>query len=203
MDEKLVSCPYCGQQINNDDEKCPNCGEFFVEPNLSEFRLASIPLFLVFESLFSALGFPFLYSLIWILFNHNNICKIAIEKDLKKFKILFAWFCIFVLLTIIVKVFMLIDVILEIFITYRILRIIEKFTLKKYNSPVTHHEVGMIFFRTLYIVYYIDTYLIRVKDPNLRYCLDIDRWFKYLIILVAILGVLFFVGMLSIPFIIN
>lgn len=203
MDEKLVSCPYCGQQINNDEEKCPNCGEFFVEPNLSEFRLASIPLFLVFESLFSAFGFPFLYSLIWILFNHNNICKIAIEKDLKKFKILFAWFCIFVLLTIIVKVFMLIDVILEIFITYRILRIIEKFTLKKYNSPVTHHEVGMIFFRTLYIVYYIDTYLIRVKDPNLRYCLDIDRWFKYLIILVAILGVLFFVGMLSIPFIIN
>lgn len=203
MDEKLVSCPYCGQQINNDDEKCSNCGEFFVEPNLSEFRLVSIPLFLVFESLFSAFGFPFLYSLIWILFNHNNICKIAIEKDLKKFKILFAWFCIFVLLTIIVKVFMLIDVILEIFITYRILRIIEKFTLKKYNSPVTHHEVGMIFFRTLYIVYYIDTYLIRVKDPNLRYCLDIDRWFKYLIILVAILGVLFFAGTLSIPFIIN
>lgn len=203
MDEKLVSCPYCGQQINNDDEKCSNCGEFFVEPNLSEFRLVSIPLFLVFESLFSAFGFPFLYSLLWILFNHNNICKIAIEKDLKKFKILFAWFCIFVLLTIIVKVFMLIDVILEIFITYRILRIIEKFTLKKYNSPVTHHEVGMIFFRTLYIVYYIDTYLIRVKDPNLRYCLDIDRWFKYLIILVAILGVLFFAGTLSIPFIIN
>ncbi len=203
MDEKLVSCPYCGQQINNDDEKCSNCGEFFVEPNLSEFRLVSIPLFLVFESLFSAFGFPFLYSLIWILFNHNNICKIAIEKDLKKFKILFAWFCIFVLLTIIVKVFMLIDVILEIFITYRILRIIEKFTLKKYNSPLTHHEVGMIFFRTLYIVYYIDTYLIRVKDPNLRYCLDIDRWFKYLIILVAILGVLFFAGTLSIPFIIN
>ncbi len=203
MDEKLVLCPYCGQQINNNDEKCPNCGEFFVEPNLSEFRLISIPLFLVFESILSSFGFPFFYSLIWILFNHNNICKIAIEKDLKKFKILFVWFCIFVLLTIIVKVFVLIDVILEIFITYRILRIIEKFTLKKYNSPVTHHEVGMIFFRTLYLVYYIDTYLIRVKDPNLRYCLDIDKWFKYLIILAVILGLLYLWGMLSIPFIIN
>ena len=73
MNEKLVLCPYCGQQINNnDDEKCPNCGEFFVEPNLSEFRLISIPLFLVFESILSSFGFPFFYSLIWILFNHNN-----------------------------------------------------------------------------------------------------------------------------------
>lgn len=203
MDEKIVPCPYCGQQINNNDEKCPNCGEFFVEPNLSELRLISIPLFLVFESILSSFGFPFCYSLIWILFNYNNICKIAIEKDLKKFKILFFWFCIFVLLTIIVKVFVLIDVILEIFITYRILRIIEKFTLKKYNSPVTHHEVGMIFFRTLYLVYYIDTYFIRVKDPNLRYCLDIDKWFKYFIILAAILGLLYLWGMLNIPFIIN
>lgn len=200
MDDRFVACPYCGQQIKYNDEKCYNCGEFFVEPNLSEFRLVSIPLFLAFESVLSVLGFPFFYSLIWILLNYNNICKIAIEKDSKKFKILFVWFCIFVLLTIIVKVFMLIDVILEIFITYRILRIIEKFTLKKYNSPVTHHEVGMLFFRTLYVIYYLDTYSIRVHDPNLRYCMNTDNLFKYTIILFGVLLLLYFLGLISIPF---
>ena len=200
MDDRLVECPYCGQQISNNDEKCPNCGEFFVEPNLSEYRLVSIPLFLAFESVLSAFGFPFFYSLIWILFNHNNICKMAIEKDLRKFKILFVWFCIFVLLTIIFKGFVLVDVILEIFLAYRILRIIEKFTLKKYNSPVTHHEVGMLFFRTLYVIYYLDTYSIRVNDPNLRYCLNTDKLFKYAIILSGVLVLLYFLGLLSIPF---
>ena len=129
--------------------------------------------------------------------------NIKVKEALKKFNGLISTFCVLVLFTIIFKFFVLIDVVIEILLAYRILRIIEKFTLKKYNSPITHHEVGMIFFRTLYIIYYIDTYLTRVKDPNLRYCLDIDKWFKYFIILGVILGLLYFGGVLSIPFIIN
>lgn len=199
MDNKLVECPYCGYKIGNEDEKCINCGEFFVEPNLAEFKLVSISMFLAFESVLSAFGFPFIYSMVWMLINYKNIVNISIEKDLKKFKLLFICFSIFVLLTIVFKIFILADVILEILLTYRVLRIIEKFTLQKYGSPVTHHEIGMIFFRTLYIVYYLDTYLMRVKDPKMRYCLNINGWFKYIAIICIIAVLFYLIGVLSIP----
>lgn len=199
MSEQLIECPYCGCKINNNTEKCPNCGEYFVEPCLKGFKLVSIPLFLSLEILLSAFGLPFLYSLTWIIINCKNICAIATAKDLKKFKSLFFCFCVAVLLTIIFKVFILIDVILEILLVYRILRIIEKYTLKKYNSPITHHEIGMIFFRTLYLIYYIDTYLIRVNDPNMRYCLNIEKWLKYFVIFAIVILLLFLGGLISIP----
>ena len=202
-ESEKVACPYCGELISNDIEQCPKCNEYFIEPNLSEFKLVSVPLYIACESVLSAFGFPFLYSIIWVLFNYKNICNIALPKDLKKFNSLIVVYCILVLLTIIFKSFVLIDVVIEILLAYRILRIIEKFTLRKYNSPVTHHEIGMILFRILYIIYYIDTYLIRVKDPDLRYCLDIDKWFKYLIIWAVILVLLYFWGLLSIPFVTN
>ena len=200
MSNQEVPCPYCGHQISNDDEKCPNCGEFFVEPNLSEFRFVSIPLYLTCDCLFWAFRFPFLCPLIWISCNCKNIINIAREKDVKKFKIIFFWFFLFVLLTVFLKQFILISLILERFLVYRVLRIIEKFTFKKYNSPITHHTTGMLIFGTLYFVYYLDTYLMRVKDPNLRYCLDIDMWFKYSLILVALFCGLYVAGFISILF---
>lgn len=201
MSEQLVECPYCGCKISNDIEKCPECGEFFVEPCLKEFKLVSIPLFLSMETLLSVFGLPFFYSLVWIIINYKNICDIAANKDLKKFKYLLSCFCVVVFLTVIIKFFILIDVIVEIMLVYRILRIIEKYTLRKYNSPVTHHEVGMILFRTLYVIYYIDTYLVRVKDPKLRYCLNVEKWFNYFVILAIIILLLYFLGLISIPMI--
>lgn len=226
MQRQEVKCPYCGSQIDSQNEKCSNCGEFFVEPNLSEFKLVSIPLYIAGESVLSAFGLPLFYSMIWIMLNYKNICNLAIQKDLRKFNILFLWFTIFVLLIAVLKFsfifgyvvniqsatnlifgftflkfFVLIAVILDIFLAYRILRIIEKFTLRKYGSPVTHHEVGMIVFRTLYVIYYLDTYLIRVKDPAMRYCLNIDKSFKYFIFWAVILVLLYFLGLLSIPII--
>ena len=105
MEERITTCPYCGQQINNNDEKCSNCGEFFVEPNLSEFKLISIPLFLACESTMCACGLPFFYSTIWVILNRNNIRNIANQKDLKKFNVLLFWFVLFVLLTAALKIY--------------------------------------------------------------------------------------------------
>ena len=200
-EEQKVACPYCNEQISNDIERCPKCGAYFTEPNLSEFKFVSIPLFIAGEVILSAFGLPFLYSLFWVLVNYKNIRNLAKPKDIKKFNTWAFTFCIFVLLTVFFKFFVFAVIVVEILLAYRILRIIEKYTLNKYDSPVTHHEVGMLFFRTLYIVYYLDTYSVRVKDPNLRYCLDTEKWFNYLLIGVILLGLLYFLGLLSIPFI--
>ena len=200
MDKREVACPYCGFQIHNDDERCPRCKEFFVEPNLSEFKLVSIPLYLVSEIVLSVLGLPLLYTVIWYTINYKNICNIAIPLYLKKFKILFIGFLLFICIIYAISILMptifipmvgLIGFILEIFLTYRVIRIIEEYTLKKYDSPITHHDVGLVFFRTLYLICFLDTYLIRVKDPNRRYCLDTDKWFIYSAILL-VLGVMLF-----------
>lgn len=186
IEEKKTNCPYCGNEIYNNVEQCPNCKEWFIEPHLEGFNLISIPLNVAFMTIFSAVGMFHVYSLLWILFNTKAFLKIALPKDVKKFKILLFLFTISVLLTVISKIFITIDVALSIFLSYRMLRIIEKYTLKKYNSPVTHHELGMIFFRILYVVYYIDTYQQRVYDPKQRYCLEKRKWFEYLALCVVL-----------------
>jgi len=203
MEEKKVKCPYCETEIDNNIERCPHCKEWFVEPHLEGFNLISIPLNIAFMTVFGAVGMFYIYSLIWVFFNTKAIINIAIPKDVKKFKVLLVLACISVFLTLISKYFVALDVAIFICLSYRILRIIEKYTLKKYNSPVTHHELGMLFFRILYVVYYIDTYKQRVYDPKQRYCLEKRRWFEYLVLCVVlsfILGykfgysTIFFVG---------
>ena len=201
--EKKVNCPYCGAEIDNNIERCPHCKEWFVEPHLEGFNLISIPLNIAFMTVFGSVGMFYIYSLIWVFFNTKAILNIAIPKDVKKFKVLLGLACISVFLTLISKYFVALDVAIFICLSYRMLRIIEKYTLKKYNSPVTHHELGMLFFRILYVVYYIDTYRQRVYDPTQRYCLEKRRWFEYLVLCVVlsfILGykfgysTIFFVG---------
>ncbi len=204
MENQKVACPYCGHKINNSIEKCPNCGEFFVEPAISGFKFVSIPSFLICETILNAFGLFFIYSLFWISSNFKNIRNIAIQRDLNKFNILFISFCIFVFFSIIFKPLFLLVVIIEIMLSYRILRIIEKFTMKEYNSSVTHHEIGMLIFRTLYVVYYLDTYAMRVKDPNLRYCLDIEKWFKYAAIFAVVAMLLYGLSLIvSLPILYN
>lgn len=186
IEEKKVNCPYCGAEIDNSVERCPNCKEWFVEPHLEGFNLISIPLNVAFMTVFGAVGMFYIYSLIWVFFNTKAFLNIAVPKDAKKFKILLAAAVILVFLTLISKYFIALDVAVFILLSYRMLRIIEKYTLKKYNSPVTHHELGMLFFRVLYVIYYIDTYKQRVYDPMQRYCLEKRKWFEYLVLCIVL-----------------
>ncbi len=196
-----VNCPYCDTMIDNTAERCPNCKEWFVIPSLKNFKCVSVPVYLIAAALCEAFGLRFVYGLLWGAINFNGFLKISNEKDIKKFKVLFCLFTISICLSFAFKICLISDIVLEILLSYRMLRIIEKYTLKKYNSPVTHHEVGMIFFRTLYVIYYIDTYAQRVKDPNMRYCWNAEKWIKYFVILFIILTVLYMIGFISIPFI--
>ena len=196
-----VNCPYCGAVIDNSAELCPNCKEWFTVPALKMFKYASVTLYIINTTLCEAFGLRFVYSLIWGALNFRGFLKISNEKDIQKFKILFCLFTISICLTFAFKIFIITDLILEILLSYRMLRIIEKYTLKKYNAPVTHHEFGMVIFRILYVIYYIDTYEQRVKDPDMRYCWNAEKWIKYSVILFLVLIILYLIGFISIPFI--
>ena len=200
-EEKKVVCPYCGNIVDNNAETCPNCGELFADPALSNFKFISVPMFLVFETLLCSFGMYFFYELCWVCANFKNISELASEKDLKKFKKLLLAFLIFVLASLIYKNSLVLALITEMFLSYRILRIIEKHTLCKYNSPITHHEAGMLLFRTLYVVYFLDTYAIRVRNPYMRYCLETEKCFKYSIIIFLLLLALYAIGLVSLPFV--
>ena len=183
IEKKLTQCPYCGCEINNNAEKCPNCNEWFVEPHIEGFKIISIPIFLAVSALFQAAGLCYMFcSLLWVLINIKVFFNLAINKDSKKLKMLLTLFVIALVLTLYSKRFYSVCIIVNILLSYRLLRIIEKYTLKKYKSPITHHELGMIFFRILYVIYYLDTYKQRVYDPNHRYCLEAKKWFEYFIL---------------------
>lgn len=55
-----TSCPYCGADIDNDIEQCPNCNEYFKEPYLKNFKCTSIWLFFIMDALLS--GFLHLFG---------------------------------------------------------------------------------------------------------------------------------------------
>ena len=193
----MVKCPYCEAMINNNDERCHSCGEWFVEPYLDNFCFISMPLFIIL-SISLVLGNLWIYYIcvvVWLMFNYKNFIAIAIPKDVKKLNLLA--FLMILTLIFIPKL----AIIVEIFLSYRLLRIIEKFSYKKYDSPITHHELGMIVFRLLYVVYFIDTFTDRVKDPTRRYLLEPKSWIKYSILfLIIFIGCLCFIGFVNVPF---
>lgn len=181
-----VNCPYCGHLIDNDVEMCPNCNERFSEPHLDNFHMRSIESFILLSIL--TLG---IYNIIWVFINYNAFKSIASPKDITKLTTLSISAISFLLLIGLTPWVFVLYLILLILLSYRLLRVIEKFAYRKYNSPITHHEFGMIVFSILYVVYFIDTFAQRVNDPTLRYCLEKGEWVKYIIIfLIVILSII-------------
>ncbi len=185
MSEK-VKCPYCGNEIYNDAEQCEFCKEYFAEPEIKNIKLTSLGQFIVFSCLL-----PGVYAYLWSLLNYKSIINIASSRDRAKLKtmlILALPFCIVagiinpIVLVITAKIFLL-------GISYRILRIIEKYSLIKYNSAVTHNEYGWFIFDVLYIVYFLGTYPERVHTPGMRMCFNINNWIKYSLIFLLGIGI--------------
>lgn len=187
---KKVNCPYCGAEIENSAEQCPSCGEFFVEPHIKNIKFPSIGQYIVFNIL--TVG---LYSLFWIIMNYNAFSAISQGKDLTKLRNIFILtvlsFCLAALHPI---VFAVTAKVMYLMLSYRILRIIEKYSYKKYNSAVTHSEAGWFFFDILYVVYFLDTYQERIHDPQMRNHMEVKNWLKYILILIAVVLVIFFIN---------
>ena len=191
-EKQIVACPYCGHNIDNSIEKCPNCGELFVEPKIPSLKFVSVPLYLVAEITLSSFFLNYIYTLFWLIANLGVFYKIANKKDKKKLLQLFSLFSITVILSLPFKpLFLVAAFFVEIFLSYRILRIIEKYTQKEYGPSIIHNELWMGLFRTLYVIYFIDTYNLRVRNPNSRYFLDKEGWFEYLVILIVLVYILY------------
>lgn len=178
MSENLeVNCPYCGEIISNSVEQCPHCKEFFKEPYIPNIKFTSIYLFLFLNTLTCGL-----FGFLWVLINYKALTDIASQKDIYKFKILtiislVIIFCIFT------PIFLLLIPFIYL-ISYRILRILEKFALKKYNAPIIHNEAGFILFNIAYVVYFVDTFKERIYEPYEHNFLSVSGWFKVAILLV-------------------
>lgn len=164
-----TSCPYCGADIDNDIEQCPNCNEYFKEPYLKNFKCTSIWLFFIMDALLS--GF---FTFIWILMNKNAFKNISSKFLNKKMDDLYRWIflnlslmlvCAFFipLFTIILYV---LNFVLFVMLSDLMILIIQRYTKKKYKVEITHNSIFEILFRTLYVVHYIETYKLRVLYPK-------------------------------------
>ena len=197
VEKENVNCPYCGTLICNEVEQCPNCKSWFKEPELVGFHLRSVYMYFCCDVILCAFGFCFVYPLVWNILNFKQIKSLATQKDFGKYKGLFIAFTCLTLLAFLLKVFIIPTAIIGICLAYRILRIIEKYSNKKYNSPITHHELGMIAFSILYVVYFIDTYAQRIYDPYARNHTDFRRWLNYILIGIILGIILYIMGVFS------
>lgn len=197
MENNLIPCPYCGQMISNDAEKCPKCGEIFQERTIP-VKIDSLGLFLVLN--FFTLG---LYQNVWLLKNLSKINDMAqAKKDKLKLGIPvvilvcsvlflaanFFTYAYYLFGTVPNEMFLLaaclwflsrplfwICWILMYIISYRILRIIEKYTYRQYDIRILHSEIGWLFCPVIflpltipmfYLIYFIYTYKERVYNPK-------------------------------------
>lgn len=177
-----VKCPYCSNEIENNIEQCPFCKEYFTDPQVKNVKMVSIAQYIVFDIL--TIG---LYSIFWVLLNYKAINELASERDKFKLKTILGFLLVSVVIFFInILLFNIISKFILLFMSYRILRVIEKYSVTKYNSAVTHSEMGWLFFDVLYVVYFLDTYKERVYDPELRYHLETGSWFKYILMIAGI-----------------
>ena len=193
MDTK-VNCPYCGRLISNDAEQCANCKEFFVEPYVEGIKEPSLTKFIVFELL--TLG---LYSLIWVTFNNKSFLKISKQKDYRKFITFYLLFFISTigLWFVNIPLFLILRKVFALFLSYRMLRIIEKYSKNKYNSQIFHNEYGWFFFEIAYVVYFLEMFAERVNLPTKRFHITLKQGVRYSFIFLCMIAVIVFFALLG------
>jgi len=167
MENTKVKCPYCGTEIENNTEICPQCRERFTEITLP-VKVNSLGLFIILNIL--TIG---LYQNIWLIQNLAPINAMALSKkdrlklDIPVILLIFALLYLLsnissytmyligegssVMVFIAVVIWLLshpifwIGMILTYIVTYRVLRTIEKYTQHKYNITIYHSELGWLF----------------------------------------------------------
>ena len=131
-----TSCPYCGADIDNDIEQCPNCNEYFKEPYLKNFKCTSIWLFFIMDALLS--GF---FTFIWILMNKNAFKNISNRFLNNKMDTLYRWIflnlCVMLICAFFIHLFTIIlyvvNFVLFVMLSDLMILIIQRYTKKKYK----------------------------------------------------------------------
>ncbi len=192
MSEKQIPCPYCGKMIDSSTEQCPHCGEYFKEIAIP-LKVDILGKFIVLNCI--TLG---LFQYIWLIFNLKNINEMIVkEKDIFKLNIPVIMLAIvgfvsclnimsyklylttsmkkLLIAANIMSPLWILSIILTFIISYRIIRIIERYTKNKYDKEISHSDTWL-FFSTLlfmlllspmfYLIYFIYTFKERVYNPK-------------------------------------
>lgn len=169
MSEK-INCPFCGNIIETDANRCPSCNSLFAEPELNDIRFKEFGLFIALEVLTFGL-----FGTLWFFINAKPLTLMAkAVKDRLKFN----WLVILLILNIIAyvifvckysyiqiaSVMVLAQIIINILLTYRVLRIIQKHTVQTYNVEIEFNPYYIVIFNILYLIHFIDTYRARVMQ---------------------------------------
>ena len=171
MSEK-INCPFCGNIINTDAYKCPSCEALFSEPELPSIKFQTFAPFFVLEILTFGL-----FGTIWFFINWRGINKLALgKKDTLKLNWLIALLFFNLAAYIfyvgqystgfVLSAFVASQIIINILLTHRVLRIIQKFTKIVYNVELETNLFYIIIFNILYLIHFIDTYSNRVTQVH-------------------------------------
>ncbi len=165
-----INCPFCGNMVAMDAIVCSNCGALFKEPELPNISFKELGPFLAIDIL--TLGF---FSTIWFFINGKAINKLAFgSKD--KLKLL--WLVLLLAINggfylfafykepALLLFFTVLQCLLYIALTYRVLRIIQKYTETIYNVSLDFNPYYIAFFNVFYLVHFIDTYSKRVQGAH-------------------------------------
>ena len=162
MSEK-INCPFCGNIIESDAYKCPYCDSLFSEPELPNVKFQE---FGVFAGLTFLTGG--LFSIFWFIINAKPLTKLTTnKKDSVKLNIwLILLLILFALFYMGVSRYLVPSLILLILInlSYRTLRIIQKYTQEAYGVTPEINPYYIVIFNVLYLIHYIDTYKARVLE---------------------------------------
>lgn len=182
-----IKCPFCEASIANDIDICPSCHSWFKEPSLSGFKFTEFRVFVALSIL--SLGF---LNLFWVFINKRPIENLIIKQrdKIKLDRLLLSLFLAIILYLTVVFLPVAVPLIfgLNIALTYRVLRIIQKYTKKKYNVSLDINPYYIFFFNVLYLVHFIDTYTDRVINEHEYYNFkSFNSWaFLFALILMAI-----------------
>ena len=191
-----ISCPFCGNSIPRDALKCEECGALFKEPSLPNIKFKELAPFLAIDVL--TLGF---FSTIWFFINGKAINKLVSNfKDCVKLNWLVALlgvnggFYLFMFYNhpACLMLFSVLQCLIYVALTYRVLRIIQKYTEKTYDVSLGFNPYYMVFFNVLYLVHYIETYADRVFHTHEYFDWKSPQAIMLLILLLIILFILRF-----------
>ena len=168
-----INCPFCGNIIESDALRCENCGSLFKEPELPNIKFNELGPFLAIDIL--TLGF---FSTIWFFINGKAINKLSPSgKDKLKLQWLFLLLAVnggfYLFFFYKHPTYLLIFAILQCFIyialTYRVLRIIQKYTENTYGTFVESNPYYIVLFNIFYLIHFIDTYKNRVQNLHVHF----------------------------------
>lgn len=195
MSEK-INCPFCGSLIDINTIKCPSCDALFKEPDLPGIKFKELGPFIAID-LFT-FGF---FSTIWFFINGKAINQLT---EGKKDGIKLNWLVLLLAINgggylfffyknaAYLMLLSVLQCLIYIALSYRVLRIIQKYTSKMYNSEIDFNPYYMVIFNVLYLVHFIETYQNRVYHTHEYFDWKSPQAIFLLILLIIIVCILRF-----------